>query len=534
MEGLTSFLGYLGKKDKLLKDNQETKDFIRFCLPDAPEALEPNNSLSGFIRSVTNNCSPYLTYSPKPQGDNLALFQNGELIWKRCVSTFKYIIQTELVCDLEYILASSWRYTWSLDLSPKIINGTKKTPSSYIKIFDGIKKNGNGRGEIRKLLENSGVWFDKETYGFPTNMAMTPLPQFIRRYYDLGITFDDQGKPVMPSDDEIKTPIMNSIFDIAPVLGLLSVSTPRKNPYIKDKDNSIAASVSIFIKSFDSAPLNTTKVQDGLLSAEQILNMVISVAEKEGESDETINFLKSISPEELVVFNQFVIERLAHGMFLEKALRKTEGNSEFSSYLYYGYIYPLMLDLVSLPLPITRLKILDIIRNEDYINHLIRKAFDIELNKSVTNEMRLIFMAILTSMIREYVRYWRDIVIPVHILVFHYFARKSCLYVSHDDLKGFFSNYLNLYNFYTYNDDGQICINCDNAIPDDANYNERAKAFYDKFNEETAKQARENRLYKNVQKAEEIKRRTAEQMAQAYSELNDTHNTETQKQNELL
>ena len=482
MEGLFSFLGSFGKKATLTGQNQELGMVMKHLLPETPEQLDCHGSLYVFLNRIRSLCDDYIRYSPLPENTNLELFKNGKKVWKLCSAKIKSDITEEINYDLNYVTVASFRYTASMCLGPKIINGTKQTPSAYIQLFDGIKNAGYGRSELRKLLQNSGEWFNKNDYVFPTNMALTVLPQFIRRYYDMGITFDNNLNPVLPSADEIKTPVMSSIFDIGPVLGLLGVSTPRKNPYIKR--DGIVADIDSFVRSFVSAPLRVDSKRKDLLSARQILDMAADIASK-AKDESANNFLKSISAEELVVFNQFAIERFAHASFINAALREQSADELLSYIHFHSYILPTALGIITLPLPKTRIKLLEAIQNQNNIEEFARKCFP---NTEITNEIRQVIMSIFADFIRKFVSYWRDVVIPVHILTFHYFAQKSRFYCSFDELQ---------------------------RLSDEVELNKRAKVFYNRFDKDTSEQARANEFYRITQMANDIK---AENPELKYSE----------------
>lgn len=499
MEGLFSFLGSFGKKSTLTGQNQELSMVMKHLLPEAPEQLDFRGSLYAFLDQVRTLCDAYIIYSPLPESTNLQLFKNGNKVWKLCAAKVKSVITEEINNDLNYVTVASFRYTASMCLGPKIINGTKLTPSVYIQLFDGIRNDGRGRSELRKLLQNSGEWFNRSDYVFPTNMALTVLPQFIRRYYDMGITFDNNLNPVLPSADEIKAPVMSSIFDIGPVLGLLGVSTPRKNPYIKR--DGIAADIDSFVRSFASAPLSVDAGRNDLLSARQILDRAADIAIKAKEED-AVTFLRSVSAEELVAFDQFAIERFAHAAFINSAL-KEEREDDLLSYIHFhGYILPTALEIISLPLPKTRIKLLEAIQNQKNIEEFARKCFP---NTKITDEIRQVVMSIFADYIRKFVSYWRDVVIPVHILAFHYFAKKNAFHCSFDELQDFFSYFVSYYDFYTYDGNGDVCLNCKKRVADAVEMNKRAKVFYNVFDKDTSEQARENKFYRITQLAEDIK-----------------------------
>ena len=338
MEGLFSFLGEFDslpaltceEKDKLL---EHLVTDLHLQIP-SEELNSMNNltSISDYTDKIIDICERFLM--PEYQIGNSLLSQSSYVSRKFREHLYE-CIKKELKTDLRYVMVASWRYTLSLKRSPKILNGTSNKASHYISIFDGITNGGNGMTEIRKLLQNPAVTRDRTDSKESQNdskkttentIAPTVLPQFIRRYYDMGLRFDDRGNPIKADDSvKLKSPIMNSIFDIGPVLGLLKATTSKSNPFItKGKELNQKFMVESFLQKFITAPIATDEklTPNNILSAKEILKKVIDAAKKEDhydENSEVICFLKSISPEELVTFSQYSIERFTHTMFLIKS-----------------------------------------------------------------------------------------------------------------------------------------------------------------------------------------------------------------------
>lgn len=575
MEGLFSFLGKYGERSVLACEDEkkELENLITLLFPEDREINETITDPDILADKVLDMCRDYLHFIPPYNDKYFPLLKGAEDIWQESIKYFQAQIEKDFRTDLKYLMVASWRYTVSLQNSPDIINGTTMTPSEYIAIFDfaKIKKEGKGRTIIRKLVQNSNEALleqtSKEKQGesvFPTNMSLTVLPQFIRRYYDMEVEFDDKGNP-KPSSDQKKPRIMNSIFDIGPVLGLLSASTPRKNPYIidpssreknqkvlqdqpgyfsyekdiSDKEARQNLNIAAFIRSFISAPVSVYPQKDSSigLSTVEVLQKVISKAEEKCESPDVLKFLKSISPEELAVFNQFVIERFAHGCYLQALFntneklsvnisayaeeevksilkdidcsihgtknqeaidslsrkflssfdstieRVSQESTQYSGQIVNEYIKDKCCFISFLPLPLTRIAIINAMLNLHAFSFLTKKK--VKISKI---EILLQLFSVYSVVTAKLLEFHTNVTLPILILLFHYYANtcKNKIVFSDDNLKSFFEKYVSYYDFYKYDADTNLCVNDNSNILKkyDFKYVNQTKAIENGFNSE--------------------------------------------------
>lgn len=554
MEGLFSFLGKYGERSVLACEDEkkELENLITLLFPEDRGINETITDPDILADKVLDMCKDYLHFIPPYNDKYFPLLKGAEDIWQESIKYFQAQIEKDFRTDLKYLMVASWRYTVSLQNSPDIINGTTMTPSEYIAIFDfaKIKKEGKGRTIIRKLVQNSNEALleqtSKEKQGksvFPTNMSLTVLPQFIRRYYDMEVEFDDKGNPKLSSDQK-KPRIMNSIFDIGPVLGLLSASTPRKNPYIIDpssreknqnvlqdqpgymsyecdisnKETKQNLNIAAFIRSFISAPVSVCPQKDSSigLSTVEVLQKVISKAEEKCESPDVLKFLKSISPEELAVFNQFVIERFAHGCYLqalfntreklstnifvyaEEELRKllknlerdshssndnsafidslqreylplfdptivkvSQGAIQYSEQMLNEYVLDKCCYISFLPLPLTRVAIINALLDLHAFSFLTEQGIKI----SKIDALMQLF-SVYSVVIAKLIEFHTNVTLPILILLFHYYANtyRDRIVFSDENMKSFFEKYILYYDFYKYDADTNLCVNDNSNI----------------------------------------------------------------------
>lgn len=561
MEGLFSFLGKYGKQTVLSCDDDELENLMTLLFPERITIDEKITDPEVLADKVIEMCKDYLNFVPEYNDKFYPLIKDAKDIWEDSINFFVTQIKDDFITDLKYLMIASWRYTVSLQKSPEIINGTKNNPSEYIAIFDfeGIKKKGEGRTQLRKLVQNSSeavlANIDKKGSIFPTNMSLTVLPQFIRRYHDMGIDFEDNAS--LNTSKEKKVSIMNSIFDIGPVLSLLSASTPRKNPYIIDPSTegsieqaikdikgkyinpSYAKIIDLFVREFISAPIIvlSQKLPTHVQSTTKVLEKVCDLAEKKREESDVLDFLRSISPEELAVFNQYTIERFAHACYLQSLFntRKTlsknisayaeeevrfflkdkycsvhgdEGKNPFDScplpilfnidstiertmceasnysvQLLNEYIREKCFYISLLPLPLTRISIINAMLDLHAFSSIRKK--NIKISKI---EILMQLFSIYTLAVKRLIDFYLYITVPILIIVFHYYVNtnKDNIVFSKDNINKFFKKYVSYYDFYRYDGDdksGNLCVNeCNAALKKWGNvYVDPAIAVKDEF-----------------------------------------------------
>ena len=364
------------------------------------------------------------------------------------INEFKQQVEPVFEEELRFIMIAANEYARSL-YRVKITNGTLKSPSSYISVFDKRKR------EVKKLIEYSGKKFNAtdqkkllQDYDVSEKMqaAMTVLPHFIRRIYD--------GEP---SEKEM---LMHSVYDIGPVLGLIGVSTKRKNPYLfnvkEDKDGQCeAASVFSFLNSFSCVPYSLNKDNDDAVtvSATEALQECKIVAETENQTKykrSAVDFFNTITAEEISVISQFAVERLVHGCFLSQAysVQLCLPNQEYFNY----YIDQFVDKLMVLPLPRTRIRIMAC------LEEFIKKYFDgnkVLKGMGPTPASMLGFMETMAKEMRRVLKFWIEITLPVHILCYHFLCVNNDL---EPDAKAYFASIYDKYQFYEVGADGSIDI----------------------------------------------------------------------------
>lgn len=388
---------------------------------------------------------------------------------------FKKKVEPVFEEELCFIMIAANEYARSL-YRVKITNGTLKSPSKYISVFDKRKR------EIKKLIEYSGKKFNEtdqrallQDYDVSGKMqaAMTVLPHFIRRFYD--------GEP---SEKEM---LMHSVYDIGPVLGLIGVSTKRKNPYLfnvkDDKEGqsqagSVPASVYSFLNSFSCVAYSCKKESDNTdsISATEALQECKKIAETENRTKHkrsAVDLFDTITAEELSVISQFAVERLVHGCFLSQAysVQLCLPHQEYFNY----YIDQFVDKLMVLPLPRTRIRIMAC------LEEFIKKHFG---GNTVPNGMRptpaamLGFMEILAEEMRRVLKFWIEITIPVHILCYHFLCVNNGL---EPDAKDYFASIYDKYQFYEVGEDGSIDISKSMNLSSVKAYESQKESQFDRY-----------------------------------------------------
>ena len=571
MEGLFSFLGKYGKKEVLLCEDKEREleNLIPMLFPENMEIKEPITDPEVLADKIIDMCEEYLNFIPAYNEKYAPFFKDAENIWKESIKYFEKAIRKDLITDLKYLMIASWRYTVSLKKSPVIINGTNDNPSFYIAEFDfegARKNNGKGRTEIRKLIQNSRVALNKKDKGeikFSKKMSLTVLPQFIRRYSDMGIDLTDNENLDEKAEGWYKkVPIVSSIFDVGPVLGLLNSSKPKNNPYIIDpstegkikpsadvddetfsfvndvisNDNSDNTEHSTdskgflitneFVRSFISAPISVLPQETStfVLSTSEVLDNINKIAKGEKtdglhvskeESKETIDFLKSISPEELAVFDQYAIERFTHACYLQ-AIYNTEmklsrnifeyameevkagikakhasrtkdyNEKEINNILSDENLFKIEPNLLKirdksalysvqivgeylkdtccytsfLSLPLTRLAMVNAMLDLNAFNYM--HALDRKRARIISKiEILMQLYSIYLQAIKKLIDFYLYVTVPISILTFHYYANKMKEIIEFDNesVKQFFKKYISCYDFYKYDNETNLSVN---------------------------------------------------------------------------
>lgn len=453
MDNMFSFIGGYANFENFNKDqNQILTNFptwgkVRFDNDERVAAEDVAKRVEDVCKPFT--CRLFEDSSVKKIRVSSGLFVSSpEELLKSFINEFKQQIEPVFEEELRFIMIAANEYARSL-YRVKITNGTLKSPSSYISVFDKRKR------EIKKLIEYSGKKFNEtdqkkllHDYDVSEKMqaAMTVLPHFIRRIYD--------GEP---SEKEM---LMHSVYDIGPVLGLIGVSTKRKNPYLfnvkEDKEGQCeAASVFSFLNSFSCVPYSLNKDNDGAVtvSATEAFQECKRIAETENQTKykrSAVDFFNTITAEEISVISQFAVERLVHGCFLSQAysVQLCLPNQEYFNY----YIDQFVDKLMVLPLPRTRIRIMAC------LEEFIKKYFGgnkVLKGMGPTPASMLGFMESMAKEMRRVLKFWIEITLPVHILCYHFLCVNNDL---EPDAKAYFASTYDKYQFYEVGADGSIDI----------------------------------------------------------------------------
>ena len=421
-------------------------------------------------------CRLFEEASIKLSASSAGLFvSSSEELCNIFMNEFKQQVEPVFEEELRFVMIAANEYARSL-YRVKITNGTLKSPSKYISVFDKRKR------EIKKLIEYSGKKFNEtdqrallQDYDVSGKMqaAMTVLPHFIRRFYD--------GEP---SEKEM---LMHSVYDIGPVLGLIGVSTKRKNPYLfnvkDDKEGqfqagSAPASVYSFLNSFSCVAYSRKKENDNTdsISATEALQECKKIAETENRTKHkrsAVDLFDTITAEELSVISQFAVERLVHGCFLSQAysVQLCLPQRQYFNY----YIDQFVDKLMVLPLPRTRIRVMAC------LEEFIKKHFG---GNTVPNGMRptpaamLGFMEMLAEEMRRMLKFWIEITIPVHILCYHFLCVNNGL---EPDAKDYFASIYDKYQFYEVGEDGSIDISKSMNLSSVKAYESQKESQFDRY-----------------------------------------------------
>ena len=458
MDNLFSFLGnfsdyhFLNKDNKNIIENLSPGNLLRWSdISFEDKKVTVNNIIKKvedacqiFSIKIFNN-NYYFNYNTVGNNDTNTIIK---LILKTFNDDFNCLVIPTLKDEMAFIMIANYEYSRSL-YHIKINNGTFSNPSKYISVFD--KKN----REVKKLIEYSVKKFNetdqnkifqnnKNTFNKLCFRPSIVLPQFIHRFYD-------------KKSLKKRQPIMQSIYDIGPVMGLIGCSTNRKNPYLfnieKEKNEQFKhKSISLvqsFLNSFDCIPYSINKNNDLLMiSSIDALQECKDIAEKEQlikYKNSSIDFFNSINAEELSVFGQFITERLVHGCFLSKAY-----NIQFclqnNIYINY-YLNQIINKLILLPLPRTRIKILNCLEN--FIKRYIIN------NRSISPSLLFIALDNLTEELKNIINFWIEIALPIRIICYNFLCSNNKL---EPDAKYYFEFIYDKYQFYEIKKDGNIDI----------------------------------------------------------------------------
>ena len=463
MDNLFSFLGkfsdyhFLNKDNKNIIENLSSRNLL--CWSDI-SFDNKKVTVDDVVKKAKDACRIFsfeifndISFKNYLLNDN-----NNNIFIKTILTNFKNdfntIVNPVFEEELRFIMIAANEYSRSL-YRININNGTRKSPAKYISVFD--KKN----HEIRKFIENSVNKFNETDQNkvFQNNKEIsdklyyntkkTVLPHFIRRFYD----------PILLK----RAPIMQSIYDIGPIMGLIGVSTKLKNPYLinmeKEEDEQFEKKSTIsltqsFLNSFSCVPYSLYKKDKNSLTISSIdaLQECKDIAEKEQfikYNHSSIDFLNSINAEELSVFEQFIVERLTHGCFLSKAynLQFCLQNNACINY----YLDQIVSKLILLPLPRTRIQIL--ICLENFINNYI--SIEKELNNNLSPIVVLIALDSLTEELINIINFWIDIVIPIHIICYNFLCTNNDLEI---DARDYFKLIYDKYQFYQIDEKENVDI----------------------------------------------------------------------------
>ena len=480
MDNLFSYLGAFTNFENFDKDHDQilinfpTWGILTFDNHDGVTAED-------VAKKSEEACRPFICrlFEETPIKKNIfsaGLFVSSpEVMLKIFINQFKQQVEPVFEDELRFIMIAANEYARSL-YRVKITNGTLKSPSKYISVFDKRKR------EIKKLIEYSGKKFNEtdqmallQDYDVSGKMqaAMTVLPHFIRRFYD--------GEP---SEKEM---LMHSVYDIGPVLGLIGVSTKRKNPYlfnVKDdkegqsKTGSAPASVYSFLNSFSCVAYSCKKESDNTdsISATEALQECKKIAETENRTKHkrsAVDLFDTITAEELSVISQFAVERLVHGCFLSQAysVQLCLPHQEYFNY----YIDKFVDKLMVLPLLRTRIRIMACL--EEFIKNYFggRKVLN---GMGPTPAAMLGFMEILAKEMRRVLKFWIEITIPVHILCYHFLCVNNGL---EPDAKDYFASIYDKYQFYEVGEDGSIDISKSMNLTSVKEYESQKNSQFDSY-----------------------------------------------------
>ncbi len=352
---------------------------------------------------------------------------------------FDHSVRPVLEEDLRFLMITGFEYTTSL-YRLKIRNSNLTTgQADYIAAFDRENRN------IKKLIEYSGKKFDssgQETFinDFKLGAALHSsrrssrivLPHFIRRMYDTPVTDGKQPE---------REPLLHSLYDIGPVLGLIGVSTTRRNPYLAplsyDAPAPEPASVLSFLDSFSCVPFRVDQAKD-------VLEKCRTEADKEKNrtrKEESLSFLSSVTPEKLTVLGQYMTERFTHACFLSRAyqfssgaphhraLRELENDLQdrYKNRLQNGlrghydyYLDPVIGRLMLLPLHRVRLHVLDYLEN--FLNGKTGIPMLDDQIQRMTPAAVFRYLEIITKGLIKLITLWTEETIPWHLLYLHYLA----------------------------------------------------------------------------------------------------------------
>ena len=413
----------------------------------------------------------------------------------RLEESFRNAVLPVFTEELTFLMIGSLEYADSL-YRLKIRNGYKTNQSEYIGAFDTEHRN------MKKMIEYNSRKYnesrqDEYIKGFELGSAIlnnqqvakTVLPHFIRRVFDSGVSNGKQSE---------REALMDTLYDIGPVLGLVGASTTKRNPYLFPVDtagNDAAiknkpASVASFLNSFYCVPFDTA-------SSRIVLDRCRAETQKEkneSREKEALKYLDTLTPEKLTVFGQFMTERFSHACLLERAYRV---RSLFPMYvlqwqakqppIHDGIIDcydfcadPLIKKLMILPMPRTRLCILQYL--EDYL----------EQQKKRPPAETLRYLDILTKGLGKLAGYWTEIVIPWHILLCHYTAATFVSSYPNPKIQNnrYFGKALKDYCFYKSSDDKTVSVCSSRADGSclqskDEEFDAYAGKFYSYFVEES-------------------------------------------------
>ena len=418
--------------------------------------------------------------------------------------------------ELHLLMIGNWEYAQSL-YRLRIKNGSKGKKSEYISVFDreqrDIKKIVElGKMKLRDSSKVNTLPIIGGALGMATATTTLPiagsvfgvaaavgglagvlgltekdikkkeeekrnlflfntdlLPQFIRRIYDR----KDRGDIIEQAND-CKKPIqrnalMHSLYDIGPVLGLIGGHKVKYNPYLLDISDSEPAkgkslawtpSVSNFLNNYHCVPFKTGGCD---FSAQEVLKKCKTLASANNKSGKELAFLNEVTPEKLSVLGQFMTERFVHGCLLSKAYDCFNGFPAKSYIQYVEAMNRVIEKLMILPMPRTRLYILDYLISflDEFKPHegekkVLPSGKEISFpapkkfgEEDRSPETALQEWKLLCDGIREFIKVWTEIVIPLHVLYFHFLAISHNLNV---ETKDFFSKMVNDYNFYEVNE----------------------------------------------------------------------------------
>ena len=490
------FPGILSRLQSLLKNFAHTENENNDC-------LEKFSRFSGALLSHE---------STMPDAETVSNYKERRL-FSLLRDDFNKSIKPALEKELTFLMIASFEYTNSL-YRLKIRNGGHSTGlAEYIAAFDNEKR------FVKKLIEYSSIKFNESGQGNyiesfvlgsivrkNQKTAWTVLPHFIRRIYDTGVT---EGKT------SERDPLAHSIYDVGPVLGLVGVSTVRKNPYLlplnAGKSQMDGASPTAFLNSFSSVPFSTN-------AAKSVLDNCKAEAKKERTRkriDDSSAFLDTVTPEKLAIMEQFMTERFSNTCFLSKAyklstmapymwnpgknLQMLERYPHLNGlgYCFDYYLDPVIEKLMVLPLPVVRLQIINYL--EKFLaGNTGQPQLDSEL-KQLSPARILRCLETFTKYLERLVTFWTETTVPWHVLYYHYLAAgcrkadKSVTFLSDDFFQG---KECTRYNFYYKNEKGKIDILpslCAETnlqylkYPDDVvtPFNRYSQRFYNSFLEQT-------------------------------------------------